>query len=90
MAVPSIAAVMTMLERLAQRGLAGTGLLFEAFNNKARRQVIPRLDPKSIEVAYKTMLSNTNIWAHPEVTFLERLSRSLIAGSRTEHCCALM
>jgi len=73
MAVPSIAAVMTMLERLAQRGLAGTGLLFEAFNNKARRQVIPRLDPKSIEVA-----------------FLERLSRSLIAGSRTEHCCALM
>ena len=56
MAVPSIAAVMTMLERLAQRGLVGTGLLFEAFNNKARRQVIPRLDPKSIEVAYKTML----------------------------------
>ena len=56
MAVPSIAAVMTMLERLAQRGLAGTGLLFEAFNNKARRQVIPRLDPKSIEVVYKTML----------------------------------
>ena len=59
MAVPSIAAVMTMLERLAQRGLAGTGLLFEAFNNKARRQVIPKLDPKSIEVACETMLQNT-------------------------------
>jgi len=72
-AAPSIAAVMSVFAKLAQTGLVGTGLLLDAFTSKLNKQVIPKLDPKSIDIA-----------------FLERLRRSLTAGSRAVHSCALM
>merc|ERR1719397_514868 len=64
---------MSVFAKLAQTGLVGTGLLLEAFTSKLNKQVIPKLDPKSIDIA-----------------FLERLRRSLTAGSRAVHSCALM
>ena len=51
-AAPSIAAVMIVFAKLAQTGLDGTGLLFDAFASKLIRQVIPRLDPKSVDIAW--------------------------------------
>lgn len=53
---PSIAAVMIVFAKLAQTGLDGTGLLFDAFASKLIRQVIPRLDPKSVDIAFLEML----------------------------------
>ena len=50
-AAPSIAAVMSVFAKLAQTGLVGTGLLLEAFTSKLNKQVIPKLDPKSIDIA---------------------------------------
>ena len=48
---PSIAAVMSVFAKLAQTGFAGTGLLLEAFTRRLSRQVIPKLDPKSMDIA---------------------------------------
>ena len=48
---PSIAAVMSVFAKLAQRGLAGTGLLLDAFARRLNRQVIPKLDPRSMDIA---------------------------------------
>ena len=50
-ATPSIAAVMIVFAKLAQTGLVGTGLLLDAFTSKLNKQVIPKLDPKSIAMA---------------------------------------
>jgi len=65
---PSIAAVMSVFAKLAQTGFAGTGLLLDAFASRLNRQVIPKLDPRSMDIA-----------------FLDRLRRSLTAGSRALH-----
>ena len=55
-AAPSIAAVMSVFAKLAQTGLVGTGLLLEAFTSKLNKQVIPKLDPKSIDIAWNAPL----------------------------------